>query len=299
LPTRASEAKEDTMESTEHRSMPGAGLSVPSEGDRTAYPGWLDRHGVDCRPRTVHEARRALDIVTAAFTAEGDARAAFADVYGIITRRVAESIEISERHPGPDAHFWEPQWTSRLSGLFCERYLETLAWSLGGGIQDAGAWEVTYGAARQRGVFPLQHVLLGLSAHINYDLAVGIHRNIVERGRVDGATLRRYKHDHDAVNDLLRASIPEAFDHLIQRHRCLASAILYRRTYAIAEWATMRILCAWRARVWEDAMAMLSAPNPEAEAAIVRRLDRVSSRYARLLAIPGAHPLGAALDTLH
>jgi hypothetical protein len=288
------------MESTEHRNTPGAGLGVASAGgDRAAYPGWLHRLGVDCRPTNVHEARRALDTVTAAFMAEGDARAAFADVYGVITRRVAESIEISQRQPGPDAFFWEPQWTSRLSGLFCERYLETLAWSLGEGIQDSGAWDVAYVAARKRAVFPLQHVLLGLSAHINYDLAIGIHRNIVERGRADGATLRRYKHDHDAVNDLLRASIPEAFDHLIHRHGCGASALLYRRTYAAAEWATMRILCTWRARVWDDAMAMLSAPTAEAEAAIVRRMERVSSRYARLLALPGPHPLGAALDTLH
>jgi hypothetical protein len=284
------------MESTEHRNTPGAGHGGASASDRAAYPGWLDRHGVDCRPRNVHEARRALDTVTAGFLAEDDARAAFADVYGIITRRVAESIEISERQRDEDRFFQEPQWISRLSGRFCERYLETLAWSLGEGLQDAGAWAATYRAAGQRDAFPLQHVLLGLSAHINFDLAIGIYHNIVEYGRTDPATLRRYKHDHDAVNDLLRASVPEAFDHLMHRHRCGTSALLYRRAYAVTEWATMRILSTWRARVWEDAMAMLAAPTPAARDAIVRRRERVSCRYARLISsLPGARPLSAAM----
>ena len=269
------------MQSTDHRSRPG-----------TATRAWLDRSTVPRRPTDVHEARRALDAVTDRLLAEGDPRAAFPDVYGIITRRVAESVELCERQGGEAAFFREPQWISRLAGRFCERYLETRGWSLGGSGQDAGAWDATYGALDHAGTFPLQHVLLGLSAHINFDLAIGIHRTIVEVGPTDAATLRRYKHDHDAVNDLLRASIPEAFDHLISRHRCEASALILRRTYAVAEWAAMRILSSWRARVWDDAMALLAAPTAAAREAIVQRMERLSRRYARILVLPGALPLG-------
>jgi hypothetical protein len=272
------------MESTDHRSTRGV-------TDR----GWLeqlDPNTVPRRPRSVHEARRALDAVTDRLLAEGDPRAAFPDVYGIITRRVAESVELCERQGSEGAFFQEPRWISCLAGRFCERYLETLGWSLGGGAQDAGAWDATYGALDNAGTFPLQHVLLGLSAHINFDLAIGIYRTIVEHGRTDAATLRRYKHDHDAVNDLLRASVPEAFDHLISRHGCEASALIFRRTYAFAEWATMRILSRWRGRVWEDAMAMLAAPTAEAREVIVQRMERLSRRYARILALPGVIPLG-------
>jgi hypothetical protein len=276
------------MESANHRSLP--------DGANCA---WLDRSDIQRCPTNVQEALRALDTVTLRLTAEGDARAAFPDVYGIITRRVAESVEICDRTGGDGAFFLEPQWISRLAGRFCERYLETLAWSLGGGAQDAGAWDTTYGALHHAGTFPLQHVLLGLSAHINFDLAIGIYRTIVEHGRTDAATLRRYKHDHDAVNDLLRASIPEAFDHLISRHHCEASALIFRRTYAFAEWATMHILSSWRARVWDDAMAMLAAPTPAARKRIVERMERISRRYARIIALPGALPLGLHALTAH
>ena len=273
------------MESTDQPGRPGG-----------AHRGWLDRTAIPQRPQNVHEALRALDAVTARRSADGDARAAFPDVYGIITRRVAESVELCERHGGEGAFFHEPRWISRLAGRFCERYLETLGWSLGGGAQDAGAWDATYGACDHAGNFPLQHVLLGLSAHINFDLAIGIHRTIVEHGRTDAATLRRYKHDHDAVNDLLRASIPEAFDHLVSRHRCEASALIVRRTYAFAEWATMRILATWRSRVWDDAMSLLAARTPAAREVIVQRMERLSRRYARILALPGALPLSLSPD---
>lgn len=265
------------MESTEQRGRPSvAGRS------------WIDRLDVPQHPRSVQEARRALDAVAERLLEEGDPRAAFPDIYGIITRRVGESVELSLRAGGEGGLFKEPRWISRLAGRFCERYVETLVWSFSGIAQDCGAWSATYRETARPGTLPLQNVLLGLSAHINFDLAIGIHRTILEFGRTDAETLRRYKHDHDAVNDLLRASIPEAFDHLILRHRCEAAKVIFHRTYAVAEWAVMRILASWRGRVWDDAMAMVAAPTPEARDAIVSRMERLSRRYARVLALPGA-----------
>ena len=283
------------MESTEHRTRP-RGVS------RT----WLEGTEGPRHPTSVHEALRALDRVTERLIADGDARAAFPDIYGIITRRVAESVEMSERAlalRGPARPtigvvsdragaplFCEPRWISRLAGRFCERYLDTLRWSLDGRPQDAGAWDTTYEACKVHGTLPLQHVLLGLSAHINFDLAIGIHRTIIEFGASDAETLRRYKHDHDAVNELLRASIPEAFDHLIARHRCEAAGLIFRRTYAFAEWAAMALLANWRERVWSDVLAMLAARTAHARELVVERMERLSRRHARILAVPGIVP---------
>src|SRR5262249_12486655 len=66
-----------------------------------------------------------------------------------------------------------------------------------------------------------------------------------------------------------------------------------RRTYAFAEWATMHILSSWRARVWDDAMAMLHARTAAARDVIVQRMERLSRRYAKILALPSALPLHA------
>jgi hypothetical protein len=272
--------------------------STHTRGRRSASRGRLDRDDCPEPPTSVHGALSALDQVTARLLAEGDARAAFPDIYGIITRRVAETVELSERPgldgaatEGSDVRFERPRWISRLAGRFCARYLDTLRWSLEGERQDTGAWDATYASCALPGTLPLQHVLLGLSAHINFDLAIGIHETIVEFGATDAATLQRYRHDHDVVNDLLRGSIPEAFEHLAARHRCEAARAIYPRGYAVAEWVAMRVLTSWRARVWDDAMELLAAPTVPKRDAVVQRMERLSRRYARLLALPGLVPV--------
>src|SRR5690606_27029654 len=96
----------------------------------------LDSSRFDVQPRTAAESLRALTEASALFGSRGDARAAFPDIYAIITRRVAEEIA------RPDGIFLEPAWISRLSGRFCEAYLETLRHSIQGEAQPCEAWEL-------------------------------------------------------------------------------------------------------------------------------------------------------------
>jgi len=265
------------MERSEHR-------AASRSRDGSALERYLDEP-----PTSVHEASAALDAVTAWLHARGDQRAAFPDIYAIITRRVSESVAL-----GADGFFLEPRWISRLAGRFCERYLETLRWSLDAGAQDTGAWSIAYACCDLGDMLPIHHVVLGLSAHINYDLALGIAATITELGGAgDPARIARYKHDHDAVNCLLRASVPEAFDHLIERHTCPASKLIYRHAYGAAEWMAMYVLSTWRERVWADAIELLHATTPAARDRVKRRLERRSGRFARLLAIPGIVPVPA------
>ncbi len=247
---------------------------------------WLDRTGFSLRPTTVGSALAALDEVAAHLSQGGDRRAAFPAVYAMITLRVAERAEW-----GPRRFFREPAWISRLAARFCERYLQTLRWSLLGHEQDCGAWTAAYAARERAGVTPLQHAFLGLSAHINFDLAIGIARTLADHGCAsDPARLARCKHDHDVVNELLRVSFPEALQRLASRHACAASGVLLERARRPAEWVTMAILGTWRDHVWGDALALLEAPTASARDRIVSRMEGRSRRIGRAigsLAVPG------------
>lgn len=236
--------------------------------------------GIDRRPANVHEALAALETLTARFRRAGDARAAFPDIYAIITRRVSEEVR------KPKSRFLEPAWIARLAGRFCERYIETLAWSLDGTRQDNGAWACAYTAAARPATLPIQDVMLGLSAHINYDLALGIAETIREHGHADDAEmLARYKHDHDEVNALLEASIPEAFARLVENHDCQATALIRDRAYRLASWTAMQLLQSWRAHVWNDVLALLGARTEEARAAVVRKMNRRSTVINSVLGV--------------
>src|SRR5690349_10148985 len=119
-------------------------------------PGDSVLHGVHLTPRHGQEALESLERVSERLRALGDPRAAFPEVYGVITRRVL--IEARE----PRSRFLEPGWIGRLMGRFCARYLETLDWSLRGLPQDCEGWRLAYAWADAGLTIPLQDVMLGI-----------------------------------------------------------------------------------------------------------------------------------------
>lgn len=261
--------------------MPSQGINV-CDGRKAG----LDLAGIPRQPASAAEAAAALEMLTARLRRCRDPRAAFSEIYGVITRRVAETVAARSDI------FLEPAWISRLAGRFCERYLQTLAGSVEA-RHDCDAWAVSYRYTGLRATVPIQEAMLGLSAHINYDLALGIFQNIVELGGRDHARqLARYRHDHDAVNDLLRASVSEALERLSRDHGCVLSAFLGRSALPLARWLMMQVLARWRARVWSDVLALLASPGDGERAARIQRMDRRASRWGRLLSVPSAIYLG-------
>jgi hypothetical protein len=237
----------------------------------------------------VSDALLALDGVTRRFLPAGDPRAAFPDIYAVITRKVAERAGW-----GPRRYFLEPAWMSRVAGRFCEQYLETLRRSITGQAHDSDIWASTYALCGRSDVPPIQHAFLGLAAHINFDLAIGIADTLAEHGCAsDPAKLARCKHDHDLVNELLRTSFPEALEQLISRHDCTTSGLFLERARRPTEWMAMVILGMWRERVWDDAIALLRATTDAARETIVSRMNHRSHRIGRSLVslVPGQQVL--------
>jgi len=242
--------------------------------------GGLDSCHSAFHPTDAAQAHTALNHVAETLLRASDSRAAFPDIYAVITRRVA--IEVAR----PGGPFQEPAWISRLAGRFCVRYLETLRWAMTASAQDSGAWTTAYNSAGAAGMPPVQHALLGLSAHINHDLAIGIHATIVEHGYADDrAMIARYKHDHDHVNVLLDASIPEAFARLIKRHHC-ATTLWLDRAGRLTRWCTMELLTRWRAQVWVEVEALLEARTEAQRARVLRRIGARAARIGALLCRP-------------
>src|SRR5215472_11306426 len=85
--------------------------------------------------------------------AAGDPERIFRATYLRTTIAVAEEIQ----RPGG---FADPEWTERWDVAFADLYLEALE-KLQAGEQPSRPWAVAFGARRE---------LLGMNAHINYDL---------------------------------------------------------------------------------------------------------------------------------
>lgn len=238
----------------------------------------LDR--INLAPAGIAEALKALETVAARLRDENDPRAVFPDVYAVITRRVKEAIE------GRGPAFLEPQWISRLAGYFCQYYLEALKASLEGRSTDVEAWDIAFDECARAGAPASLHAVLGINAHINFDLAQGLLENILQHGtEKNQVLLRRYRHDHDLVNEILEAAMPEIFAILVTCYGCpLASLATVNRSVqdAISK-GVMFTLRQWRYRVWTDLEALLAAADEVSRRGVLSRMNKKSALMARAL----------------
>jgi hypothetical protein len=95
--------------------------------------------------------------------ARGDPARFFLATYLRTTRAVAEELE--------RGGFRDPAWVERWDVAFADLYLDAVE-DAEAGRRPPEPWAVAFAAgAGADGLPPLRHVLLGMNAHINYDLA--------------------------------------------------------------------------------------------------------------------------------
>jgi hypothetical protein len=242
------------------------------------------------RPTNVHEAVNHLDHVEAELHRRGDLRGAFASLYAVVTRNVERTVQ------DPRGPFLEPQWISTLAGRFAARYLDTLAMSTRANGHDCAAWRAAYAACEAQ-ASPLRCGVLGLSAHILADLALGIAGLLDEEKGLTPARLAIHKADHDAINGVLDASTPDVLAELDSRYDCAAARALRSDGFAGALWAARAPLQLARAVVWRDALALHVAPTRASRAATRRRVLCVAAAAGAALAA-GTSAAGPFFATL-
>jgi hypothetical protein len=92
----------------------------------------------------------------------GDPGRFFLATYLRTTRAVAEELD--------RGGFRDPVWVERWDVAFADLYLDAVT-DAQAGRRPPEPWAVAFGAGDRDGLPPLRHVLLGMNAHINYDLA--------------------------------------------------------------------------------------------------------------------------------
>lgn len=118
----------------------------------------------------------------------------FAALYRRMTQEVQRGIADGEFRDGP--------LMERLDVAFAERYFDAYgAWQEGRPVTES--WRVAFEAAESSKHVVLQHLLLGINAHVNLDLG------IVTANLVEPADLTSIKADFDHINFLIRRLIDQ------------------------------------------------------------------------------------------
>jgi hypothetical protein len=191
-----------------------------------------------------------------------DAAGYFPALYSHVTTQIARSIEGGEFADGERMNVFATEFGSRYLRAFRRD------------ITRPRCWQATWNVADE-GLLIVQHLLLGINAHVNYDLPQSVAAVARESHDLDGA-----RADFDAVNDVLSATSVDVLRNLdrVSRWTSNVAALGGGRMFNFS-------LRAARAQAW-NAAERLYALDEEQRRTYVAELDRLVSVLAYMIARP-------------
>ena len=208
----------------------------------------------------------ALDGVIADARRRHDRSGWFAAMYGQTTRAVRAGVVAGA--------FDDAGRMEEFVTRFASRYLGPLS---GGAVPRC--WQIAFDAAASRDHVILQHLLLGINAHVNLDLAV------VAAEIAPGDQIHGLHDDFMRINAVLAALMPKVRT-CIGRFSPLLDVIDRVGGGDDDEMLRFSIRVA-RDEAWQQAVTMALAAGDDRRAQLVDSLDRHVAVLARLLVHPG------------
>lgn len=144
--------------------------------------------------QTIDEVIAALDAIIARAIAERSRLGFFAVLYREVTVQVKIGIA--------NNRFEDGARMERLDVLFANRYLEAYE-NFQKGLPASACWEAAFQAVAAWRPLILQHLLLGMNAHINLDLGIAAAQT------ASGAALPGLKRDFEEINKILSSLLDQ------------------------------------------------------------------------------------------
>src|SRR3954462_1309840 len=165
----------------------------------------------------------------------------FLTTYARTTRAVGVAIG--------QGRFVDSEWVERWDVVFADLYLAALDAELSGQHLPPRPWRLAFAAASD--LPPLRHVLLGINAHVNYDLPQALLAVITDDDFGDPDLLARRRLDHERIDGVL-ASRVAAEDEELGGPRKLVDRILT----PFNRYASQRFLREARQKVWHNTVEL-------------------------------------------
>lgn len=193
----------------------------------------------------------------------------FPALYRQVTAAVRDGIAAGRFEDGPRM--------DRFDTHFANRYLRAFARHREG-LRPSGAWRVAFRFGESGRGIAMQHLLLGMNAHINLDLAVAAARV------APGAEVTSLEVDFARINDLLASMVDGAQQAIGEFSPMLdvLDRVGGRVDEAVVEFSIRRA----RHAAWE-ATELLAPMERDSQRRSVRLLDRSVKMLGRSIARPG------------
>ena len=220
-------------------------------------------------PTTIDGVIKELDRTIAEARREASRLGYFPALYRKVTFSVKQGIA--------DGRFEDGKRMERLDVIFANRYLEAIA-KLRSGEAPTRSWAMAFDAAASSRPLVLQHLLLGMNAHINLDLGIAAART------APGGELAALQGDFNTINDVLAELVDEVKGDLTAVWPKLAwlDRLSGPADDAIANFS----MGAARDRAWKTATRLAPLPSQE-QRLLIAESDRRVEILGRVIWKPG------------
>ncbi len=224
------------------------------------------------RDPVVHE----MDTFVCRWEEAGDHRATFLRCYMMMTVNTLTAIDSSE--------FRDPPWVDRLLHRFAEYYFEALDAYEDTAAVSPRAWQLAHDTARYQNVWALQNLLLGVNAHINYDLVLTLEELLREQWPSMSDAKRAQRHeDYLHVNAIIARTIDAVQDDILSPDMPLMG-VLDTLMGRMDEFLISRFIMRWRDNVWRQAVVLLETESAEERDSMLRLLEEHVMTIAQAIA---------------
>jgi len=220
-------------------------------------------------------------------------RRIFAETYFRTTRAVGTAIE--------DARFEDPDWVEKWDVVFADFYLRAYDADCAGTADSAGTagtadssdssdsdsarvprpWRLAFDAPAD--LPALRHVLLGINAHVNYDLPQALLAVISDDDFTDPVLMARRRRDHERIDAVLASRVAAEDDKLGPR------TLLDRVLDPLNRLGSKRFLKEARQKVWlnVEQLQLARLDGPERYRRRLAELEVLSAAKIADLLTPG------------
>lgn len=204
-----------------------------------------------------------------------DRRSIFLGCYAMMTGNMLDAVDTGR--------FADDAWVARLLQRFAEYYFEALELYEARNPETPHVWQLAHDTAQRETVMTVQHLLIGVNAHINYDLVFAVAELLSsEWDSLTAAQRAQRRADYDLVNAIIGETIDRVQDQILEA-RSPWLDLIDKLLGPVDEWLISEVITRWRDEVWRQAVRYVETPAPDEREAQRHDIEAEALRLGRAI----------------